>query len=181
MNTLTTTPAEEQRYAELQMQALDCARTGDLETLRLMLQAGMPVNLVDHKSNSLLMLAAYHEEAAIVRLLLDQGAAVDQRNDRQQTPLGGVAFKGYAEIARLLIQAGADINADNGNGMTPLMFARMFGRSEVAQILAEAGAKTGQGWFKAVWLRIVGRLARGMMWALHVGKTDRAARGAATI
>lgn len=149
------------------MQALDCARTGDAETLRLMLQAGMPVNLADHKGNSLLMLAAYHEEAAVVRLLLDHGAAVDQRNDRQQTPLGGVAFKGYGEIARLLIQAGADINADNGNGMTPLAFARMFGRGAVEQILVKAGAETKQSWIKAAWLRVIGCFAKAAMGLLH--------------
>jgi len=173
MNT-STTPDEERRYSELQAQALDCARTGDVETLSLMLQAGMPVNLSDHKGNSLLMLAAYHGEAAAVRLMLEHGAAVDQRNDRQQTPLGGVAFKGYADIASQLIQAGADINADNGNGMSPLMFARMFGRSDVARILAVAGAKTGQGAVRAAWLKITGHLIKGLMWLLNVVRTRRA-------
>ncbi len=167
MNTVIITSEEESRYAELQLQALDCARNGDAETLRLMLQAGMPVNLADHKGNSLLMLAAYHGEAAAARLMLEHGAAVDQRNDRHQTPLGGVAFKGYAEIATLLIQAGADINADNGNGMTPLAFAHMFGREDVARILIAAGARTGQSSLKAAWLRLCGRVIRSVMWLVQ--------------
>lgn len=134
------TPEEEQRYAELQAMALDFARHGDAAALEPMLQAGMPVNLADHKQNTLLMLAAYHGHEQTVRLLLENGARVDQRNDRLQTPLGGVAFKGHAEIAKMLIGAGADVDADNGNGMTPLMFARMFGREKVARVLERAGA-----------------------------------------
>lgn len=134
------TPEEEQRYAELQAMALDFARHGDAAALEPMLQAGMPVNLADHKQNTLLMLAAYHGHEQTVRLLLENGARVDQRNDRQQTPLGGVAFKGHAEIAKMLIGAGADVDADNGNGMTPLMFARMFGREAVAHVLEQSGA-----------------------------------------
>lgn len=139
MNTQVTSE-EEQRYAELQTLALDFARQGDTAALAPMLGAGMPVNLSDHKDNSLLMLAAYHGHADTVRLLLAHGAQVDQRNDRHQTPLGGVAFKGSTEIAQMLIGAGADVDADNGNGMTPLMFARMFGRQEVAKVLETAGA-----------------------------------------
>lgn len=172
MKTIITAD-EERRYGELQAHALDCAREGHLETLRPMLEAGMPVNLSDHKGNSLLMLAAYHGQTDAVRLLLDHGAAVDQRNDRLQTPLGGVAFKGHGEIARLLIQAGADINADNGNSMTPLMFARMFGRTEVAQILVAAGAEARQGWLKAAWLKIIGRTVRGVMWMVHAARARR--------
>lgn len=139
MNT-EITAEEEARYAELQSMALDFSRQGETASLKPMLEAGIPVNLADHKQNSLLMLAAYHGHADTVTLLISHGAAVDQRNNRQQTPLGGVAFKGDAEIARLLLEAGADVDADNGNGMTPLMFARMFGREEVAEILEKAGA-----------------------------------------
>lgn len=137
---MNITPDEEQRYAELQAMALDFAREGDASALELMLRAGMPVNLTDHKQNTLLMLAAYHGHSDTVRLLLESGARVDQRNDRLQTPLGGVAFKGHVEIAQMLIDASADVDADNGNGMTPLMFSRMFGRQAVTEVLEKAGA-----------------------------------------
>lgn len=166
------TVEEEQRYGELQAMALDFARQGDTAALAPMLEAGIPVNLADHKQNTLLMLAAYHGHVETVRLLLDHGARVDQRNDRNQTPLGGVAFKGDVEIAQLLIEAGADIDADNGNGMTPLMFARMFGRNEVAKVLEQAGANRqarsrgvsiGQ---MAVVMGIVRFLAKPLLW-LH--------------
>ena len=57
MNSIYISQEEEQRYAELQLMALESARAGDIELLKSMIQAGMPVNLCDPKGNSLLMLA----------------------------------------------------------------------------------------------------------------------------
>jgi hypothetical protein len=37
------TEAEERRYAELQHLGLECARSGDTELLRSMVEAGLPV------------------------------------------------------------------------------------------------------------------------------------------
>lgn len=135
------TDAEEARYAELQRQALDFARHGETNALRLMVEAGLPVNLCDAKGQSLLMLASYNGNLETTRMLLALGAEVDRRNDRGQTPLGGVAFKGYLDIVKLLVTHGADIHADNGGGMTPLSFAAMFGRHDVVGYLVSCGAQ----------------------------------------
>jgi len=134
------TEAEERRYAELQHLGLECARRGDTELLRSMVEAGLPVNLADAKGNTLLMLAAYHDHAGTVRMLLERGAEVDRRNDRGHTPLGGVAFKGDEEIVALLLAHGAEVDADNGGGMTPIMFAALFGRTRVVEQLRRHGA-----------------------------------------
>jgi ankyrin repeat protein len=135
-----TTEAEEKRYAELQLIALDAARAGDDSVLAPMIRAGLPVNLRDHKGNSLLMLASYHGHAEMVQALLDCDADPDRRNLRGQTPLGGVAFKGYVKIATMLLDAGADLNADQGGGTTPLMLASLFGRIEMVKFLRQRGA-----------------------------------------
>jgi ankyrin repeat protein len=150
---VSVSPEEERRYAELQILALDYARSGETEALLQMLRAGLPVNLSDHKGNTLLMLAAYHGHKDTVSLLVKYGADVDRRNDRNQTPLGGVAFKGFTDVAQLLVAHGADLNADNGNGMTPLLFANMFGRRETADYLRRVGGTHGRR-------KITGRLAR---------------------
>jgi hypothetical protein len=55
----TVTAAEEKRYAELQQLALDFTRNGEIEPLRAMVRAGMPVNPANAKGHSLLMLASY--------------------------------------------------------------------------------------------------------------------------
>lgn len=129
------TESEEKRYAELQEIALDAARNDDVNTLRPMIQAGLPMELKDHKGNSLLMLASYHGNIAAVRMLLAEGADPDARNDREQTPLAGVAFKGDLEMAKMLVEAGADANADQGGGRTPVMFAAMFGHHAMVEYL----------------------------------------------
>ncbi len=135
------TEAEEARYAELQRQALDFARHGETEMLRLMIEAGLPVNLCDHKGQSLLMLASYNGNTETTRMLLELGAEVDRRNDRGQTPLGGVCFKGYLDQVKLLVEHGADTEADNGGGMTPIAFAAMFGQRDVVEYLKARGAR----------------------------------------
>jgi len=137
------TEAEEKRYAELQLLALEAARSGDSSTLAPMIRSGLPVNLQDHKGNTLLMLASYHGHEEMAGALLDCGAEPDRRNLRGQTPLGGVAFKGYVGIAALLLDAGADLNADQGGGTTPLMFATLFGRAEMVRLLQQRGADRG--------------------------------------
>ena len=152
------TESEERRYAELQLMALDLARHGETATLLSMIQAGLPVNLQDHKGNTLLMLATYHGHLETTNMLLRSHAEVDRRNHRQQTPLGGAAFKGDIAIVESLLAAGADIEADNGNGMTPLMFAVMFGRTDVERLLRAHGAnsRARNRWgLRAGWLRIL--------------------------
>ncbi len=140
MATQSLTEEEEKRYAELQLMAVDMARSGDTAELEKMLIAGLPINLCDSKGNSLLMLASYNGQEETASMLLKHGADVDRRNDHGQTPLGGVAFKGNMPLVSLLLHAGADINADNGGGKTPLMFAAMFGHREVVKYLLEQGA-----------------------------------------
>jgi len=130
-----TSTEELQRFAELQEIALNAARTGDVDMLMPMLDAGLFVDLQDEKGNSLLMLASYHGHPELVAQLLERGASPDLRNDRHQTALGGVAFKGHLDIARMLLDAGADPAADQGGGKTPAMFAAMFGHREILSLL----------------------------------------------
>ena len=134
---MEATSDEIKRYEELQVFALDFARTGKTEDLKAMLQAGMPVNLCDHKGNSLIMLASYNGNFETTVMLVDFGAEVDKKNDRGQTPLAGVCFKGYIDIVKVLVKAGANIYENNGMGTTPIMFASMFGNSEIVKFLDE--------------------------------------------
>lgn len=139
--TQPTNTDEEKRYAELQVMALDAARNGETSTLEPMLRSGMPVNLADHKGNSLIMLASYHNHPETVECLAYYEADVDQRNDRGQTPLAGVAFKGHMDCARILVHYGADPEAAQGHGQTPISFAAMFGRKQMLAFLQRSTAK----------------------------------------
>ena len=134
---METTEQELKRYEELQVFALDFARTGKTQDLKAMLQSGMPVNLSDHKGNSLIMLASYNGNLETTSMLVDFGAQVDKKNDKEQTPLAGVCFKGYLDIVKVLVKAGANIYENNGMGTTPIMFASMFGNYEIVKFLSE--------------------------------------------
>lgn len=127
---------ELKRYEELQVLALDFARVGKTQDLKAMLEAGMSVNLTDHKGNTLLMLASYNGNFETTKMLLEYKAEVDRKNDRGQTPLAGVCFKGYLDIVKVLVKAGANIYENNGMGTTPIMFASMFGNYEIVKYLS---------------------------------------------
>lgn len=126
---------EEQRFGGLCQMAFNFARNDDCENLRVMIEAGLNVNLKTHKGDTLLMLASYHDSINCAKMLLQKGAFVDERNDRGQTPLAGVCFKGHLEMAKLLLTFGANPNANNGLGATPYTFAILFGRQEIAELL----------------------------------------------
>lgn len=134
---MEVTQEELKRYEELQVFALEYARTGKTQDLKLMIEAGMSVNLSDHKGNTLLMLASYNGNLETTKMLVDFGALVDKKNDKGQTPLAGVCFKGYLEIVKVLVENGANIYENNGLGTTPLMFASMFGNTQIVEYLNE--------------------------------------------
>ena len=132
---------EEKRYEELCQIAFNMARNNESAELEKMINAGLPINLKNHKGNSLLMLASYNGAFECTKMLLEHGANVDERNDRGQTPLAGVCFKGDLSMAKLLVEHGADIEANNGMGLTPYIFAVMFGRREIAELLLKSSRK----------------------------------------
>ncbi len=74
---------ELKRYEELQVLALDFARVGKTQDLKAMLEAGMSVNLTDHKGNTLLMLASYNGNFETTKMLLEYKAEVDRKNDQR--------------------------------------------------------------------------------------------------
>ncbi len=151
MENFALTPEEEKRLEELSTMAFDFARKNECLHLQTMIEAGLSANLKNHKGDSLLMLAAYHNALDCAQMLLQHGAKVDEKNDRGQTPLAGVCFKGHLEMAKLLVEHGANPDANNGLGMTPFTFALMFGRKEIATYLAEHSKK---GFLKKIFAKI---------------------------
>jgi len=137
------TKEELQRYEELQALALEFARQGKTHELKAMLEAKMPVNLSDHKGNTLLMLASYNGHVQTTQMLIEMQASVDQKNDAGQTPLAGVCFKGYFDVVKVLVKAGANIDENNGLGTTPLFFASMFGHEKIVRFLSEQRKNKG--------------------------------------
>lgn len=86
----------------------DLARRGNRERLLAIIDAGIPVNLTDHKGDTLLALAAYNSQSALVQALLDRGADPDRVNQRGQSALACALFVQDEDSVRALLGAGAD-------------------------------------------------------------------------
>lgn len=106
----------------------DLARQGDAARLAAYVDAGAPVDLTDAEGNTLLMLAAYHDQPAVVRELTARGADPNALNGRGQSPLAGAVFKQADDVIRALVEAGAD--PDVGSP-TARQTAQMFGRTDL--------------------------------------------------
>jgi ankyrin repeat protein len=116
-------------------------REGDADSLRALVEKGLPVNFRNEKGDSLIMLASYHGHLETVRVLLDAGANPNVANDQGQTPLAGVAYKGFLPIAELLLKHGARIEGASPDGKTPLMMAAMFNRPAIVELFLAHGAR----------------------------------------
>jgi uncharacterized protein len=88
--------------------AFEHARNGDLDRLREVLDAGVPVNLTNSAGDTLLILASYHVHADVVRELVARGADHARVNDRGQTALAAAVFRRDDTIVSALLDAGAD-------------------------------------------------------------------------
>ncbi|MCT1867342.1 MULTISPECIES: ankyrin repeat domain-containing protein [Dermabacter] len=110
-NTAPQPGTDADEAAALARALMDAAREGNLDILRPAIEAGIPLNMQDADGNTMLMLAAYHDHAALVKLLAEHGADVDLLNDRGQSPLAGAVFKGFDDVVAVLVEAGADPDA----------------------------------------------------------------------
>ncbi|CAK3829576.1 hypothetical protein DOTSEDRAFT_89449 [Lecanosticta acicola] len=107
------------------------ARQGQTSELSQYVSAGIPVNLTNHKGDTLIMLAAYHGHLDTVKTLLEKGADMNVLNDRGQSPIAGAVFKGYDEVVRAMVEKGADLYAGQPNAVDA---ARMFRREGMLEL-----------------------------------------------
>ena len=121
---------------ELATKLFDYAREGKTPELQQYISAGIPVNLTNHKGDTLIMLAAYHGHVEAVNMLLDKGADANALNERGQSPIAGAVFKGSDDVVKTLFERGADVNAghptavDSAKMFKKEDYLRMFGVAE---------------------------------------------------
>jgi ankyrin repeat protein len=85
----------------------DAAERGDLDEVRRLLDAGVPVDELDEGDESALHGAAAFGHTEVVRLLLERGAAVDQTDgDQFYTPLMAAAANGHFAAVQALLANG---------------------------------------------------------------------------
>jgi ankyrin repeat protein len=115
---------------------------GDIESVKLLLDAGADVNAAESFGNTALAISVYwqYHNLELFDLLIKAGADVDTHKEPNPTPLCYAAQNGLSEVARILVRAGADCNARDSKGRTPLMFAARKGDINLVKELLQAGA-----------------------------------------
>lgn len=99
------------------------AAANAVDTGRVLLNAGHPINALDKSNATPLLVAVCARSRNVVRLLLQHNATVNDKDHRGNTPLHVAAKTCQEDIARDLIEHGAAINETNQEGLTPLCLA----------------------------------------------------------
>lgn len=120
---------------------VEAAKSGDADTVKLFLAAGMKPNATNNDGRPALVEAALADREAVVDELLDAGADVNAKTKEGQTALMGAAVNGNPRIANILLARGADANVKDTHGFTALMYADGAGKSQVRDILVKAGVQ----------------------------------------
>jgi ankyrin repeat protein len=129
------------------------AKSGDVEVMKLLLDAGAdPAVTTPNKSTALMFAAGMgwrdgspaapsydqgtpEEAVEAIRLLLDRGLDLNAANDNGETALHlAVTNRGAPEIVRFLIARGANLKAQNKRAQTPLA-AAMASRKDLAHLV----------------------------------------------
>lgn len=115
-------------------------RSGDLEQVRSLIEAGIDIDSRDRHGQTALMVASARGHAEIVRLLLERGAALNSTAKYRLSALMLAVINGHTVIVRMLVEAGADqeIRGTGAPGFwnkTALVLAESAGREDIVAIL----------------------------------------------
>lgn len=115
----------------------DLAREGRTGPLGEMLDAGVPLDVLNGRGDSLLIVASYAQHPDTVRELLERGAATAIVNAMGQTAVSCAVFRGNEEILRTLL----DANADPDLGAHPaVLIADQFSLPRMREVIESYGA-----------------------------------------
>lgn len=112
----------------------DLAREGRVGPLGEMLDAGVPVDVRNARSDTMLIVAAYAGQRDVVAELIRRGAALDEENRMGQTAISCAVFRNDAAILDLLLDAGANPDAGMRTG---LQIAAQFGIADMVERLTQ--------------------------------------------
>jgi uncharacterized protein len=126
----------------------------DLETARLLLEAGATTNAANRYGVTPLSLACTNGNAAMIELLLNAKANPNAALPEGETPLMTATRTGKADALKVLLTHGAQVKAKEGTrGQTALMWAAAEGNTAAVEMLLEFGADphaVSEGGFNAM-------------------------------
>jgi ankyrin repeat protein len=134
---------------ELGERALHCAaRSGQIGTLKLLIERGAPVRDPEDREEKLLLAGCESGKVEMVKALLDLGLDPNERN-QYSSAIERAIWWGNPKMVQLLIDRGANLSA-GGTSITAqsslvsvslLRVARERGNPEIIRILKRAGAR----------------------------------------
>lgn len=89
----------------------DFARQGMTQALTSVIDQGIPVDLINEKGDTPLILAAYNQHEELVDELIQRQPDLNHANHRGQTALTCAVFTQNNHIVQALMKAGADPDA----------------------------------------------------------------------
>ena len=111
---------------------------GDVSKVVDMVEAGMPVDIVDKDDKTALMSAARYNKTDVVRFLLEKGANVDKQDHRGWTALHNASSSNNCtDVIRMLLQHGATRDIKSKYGSTPIDRARYWHQEEADGLLEQ--------------------------------------------
>jgi ankyrin repeat protein len=110
--------------------------SGNGPIVKLLLDAGAPVNPTETRLWSPLVYAANSRHIEIMKLLLEAGAKVDAGDHNGTTLLAADGFFD-PNVTKVLLEAGANVNATDSKSETALMKASGFGFKQAVKVLIE--------------------------------------------
>ncbi len=117
---------------------------GDVEHVKLFLEAGIDPSARNVSNRTALWVATERRQIEVVKALLQGGVKPDEKNapvlDGGKSLIFEAVDSENTELLRVLVEAGADAKTANDYGVPPLAEAARTGRLEMCQILLKAGA-----------------------------------------
>jgi hypothetical protein len=100
------------------------AREGRLDLVKLLLEAGFPIDSRDNTTETALIAAARAGRAEVALYLIEAGADVNAASDINMTPLLAAAEQCHmTDVLRVLLSKGARADARTAGGATPVEMA----------------------------------------------------------
>lgn len=112
---------------------------GNIPLIKLYLERGADVNLLNRHKETPLTLAAWRGQKKAMDFLIENGANINVA-PYSWSPLHYAVFSGQTAIVDALLAQGADVNALSSNGSSPLMMAVYEGKADMIEKLMQNGA-----------------------------------------
>ncbi|XP_071787466.1 uncharacterized protein [Asterias amurensis] len=110
---------------------------GHIAVVDILLQAGVPIDTVDNKGCSPLIIACQYGKTMLAGYLMGKGARLQLTDREGDNALHWAAFKGKCDLTRLLIYSGFNPRQKDNFGQTPLHLSCINGDLNTVRMLCE--------------------------------------------